>query len=195
GHQWLMASVKFDVDGQPWQIRGHLAQTSLASLSAWKKKSTQQREDVCKAALGAHGGDLLRYLGEAKEAVRNYLTTCAREGFEPNLRRLKTQWASGRMDLRTIIKSTSDSLAALHEQRKRQEMLSRISDALPLAQYPDTFVAASRKRKLIAVLGPTNSGKTHEAFLRLAQAQSGVYLGPLRLLALEAFQRLNSEFG
>ena len=45
------------------------------------------------------------------------------------------------------------------------------------------------------MLGPTNSGKTHDAFERLATAASGIYLGPLRLLALEAFTRLNDEFG
>jgi len=37
------------------------------------------------------------------------------------------------------------------------------------------------------------SGKTHNALVRLAQAQSGVYCGPLRLLAEEVFRRMNSE--
>lgn len=33
--------------------------------------------------------------------------------------------------------------------------------------------------------GPTNSGKTHTALQRLQGAKSGVYCGPLRLLAME----------
>ena len=39
-------------------------------------------------------------------------------------------------------------------------------------------------------LGPTNSGKTHMALQTLQQATSGVYLAPLRLLAMEVRDRL-----
>jgi ATP-dependent RNA helicase SUPV3L1/SUV3 len=39
-------------------------------------------------------------------------------------------------------------------------------------------------------LGPTNSGKTHHALLVLERAKSGVYLAPLRLLAMEIRDRL-----
>lgn len=55
-------------------------------------------------------------------------------------------------------------------------------------------VARSMKRKVIAWLGPTNSGKTHRAVLALAAARSGMYLGPLRLLALEQRDRV-AELG
>ncbi|KAF1785192.1 P-loop containing nucleoside triphosphate hydrolase [Phytophthora cactorum] len=43
--------------------------------------------------------------------------------------------------------------------------------------------------------GPTNSGKTHQALERLKQAgeDGGIYCGPLRLLALEIFERMNSD--
>ncbi len=39
-------------------------------------------------------------------------------------------------------------------------------------------------------LGPTNSGKTHHAIEALIAAKSGVYLAPLRLLAMEIRDRL-----
>jgi len=55
-------------------------------------------------------------------------------------------------------------------------------------------VARSLPRKVVAWLGPTNSGKTHRAVLALAAAKSGMYLGPLRLLALEQRDRL-AELG
>ena len=55
-------------------------------------------------------------------------------------------------------------------------------------------VARSVARKVRAWLGPTNSGKTHRAILALAEAKSGMYLGPLRLLALEQRDRL-TELG
>lgn len=60
-----------------------------------------------------------------------------------------------------------------------------------LLDYLQCFpVARSMKRKVIAWLGPTNSGKTHRAILALSTAKSGMYLGPLRLLALEQRDRL-----
>ena len=60
-----------------------------------------------------------------------------------------------------------------------------------LLDYLQCFpVARSVKRKVIAWLGPTNSGKTHRAMLELKEAASGMYLGPLRLLALEQRDRL-----
>jgi ATP-dependent RNA helicase SUPV3L1/SUV3 len=53
------------------------------------------------------------------------------------------------------------------------------------------------KRKIIYHGGPTNSGKTYHALkaLRLADPEKGggVFCGPLRLLALEVFEELNSE--
>jgi ATP-dependent RNA helicase SUPV3L1/SUV3 len=55
-------------------------------------------------------------------------------------------------------------------------------------------LARSIRRKVVAWLGPTNSGKTHRAMLALAAAESGMYLGPLRLLALEQRDRL-TELG
>ncbi|KAH7890078.1 P-loop containing nucleoside triphosphate hydrolase protein [Phlebopus sp. FC_14] len=47
------------------------------------------------------------------------------------------------------------------------------------------------RRKVIMHVGPTNSGKTHMALRALAASSSGVYAGPLRLLAHEIWERLN----
>uniref|UniRef100_A0A7S3D4P4 RNA helicase n=1 Tax=Palpitomonas bilix TaxID=652834 RepID=A0A7S3D4P4_9EUKA len=59
---------------------------------------------------------------------------------------------------------------------------------------PQLWYPATRrmKRKVILHLGPTNSGKTHGALERLKQADSGMYCAPLRLLAWEVFDRLNT---
>jgi ATP-dependent RNA helicase SUPV3L1/SUV3 len=52
-------------------------------------------------------------------------------------------------------------------------------------------IARSMRRKIIMHVGPTNSGKTHNALRALAAAKTGVYAGPLRLLAHEIWERLN----
>ncbi|MBP2291675.1 helicase-related protein [Azospirillum rugosum] len=54
-------------------------------------------------------------------------------------------------------------------------------------------VARGLGRRLVLVVGPTNSGKTHHAIEALKGAYDGVYLAPLRLLALEVMERLNAE--
>lgn len=62
---------------------------------------------------------------------------------------------------------------------------------LGLHDYPSTFpLARSLNRHIHFHLGPTNSGKTHEALVVLQKAKSGVYLAPLRLLAMEIRDRL-----
>ncbi len=68
---------------------------------------------------------------------------------------------------------------------------SPLAASLNLHDYPGTFpVARSLKRHIHFHLGPTNSGKTHEALVVLQKAKSGVYLAPLRLLAMEIRDRL-----
>lgn len=65
---------------------------------------------------------------------------------------------------------------------------------LKLDKYADFFPKArALDRKLIAYLGPTNSGKTHAAMQHLKASSSGCYLAPLRLMALEGFDALNDE--
>ncbi|HJV87708.1 MAG TPA: helicase-related protein [Noviherbaspirillum sp.] len=75
------------------------------------------------------------------------------------------------------------------QQEERHATLTK--ESINLAEYPASFELACRMpRRFIALLGPTNSGKTHHAMEALAKAKSGVYLAPLRLLALENYERL-----
>lgn len=50
-------------------------------------------------------------------------------------------------------------------------------------------------RKVEVFLGPTNSGKTHQALQHLAQCGEGVYAAPLRMLAWEAYDLLSRQRG
>jgi ATP-dependent RNA helicase SUPV3L1/SUV3 len=74
----------------------------------------------------------------------------------------------------------------LRRQQQREALLARtIRDFKAL--FP---VARSLKREIIFNVGPTNSGKTYEAMQALKNADTGVYLAPLRLLALEGYENL-----
>ncbi|MBR2571675.1 MAG: RNA helicase [Clostridia bacterium] len=70
-----------------------------------------------------------------------------------------------------------------------QEFNERFPDD-PKKEYP---AARAMRRHFTFHLGDTNTGKTYQAIQRLKTADRGVYLAPLRILALENYERLNSE--
>lgn len=71
------------------------------------------------------------------------------------------------------------------------EELQKISDLrLPANWYPE---ARSIERKFVFHAGPTNSGKTHHAMEAFINAESGVYCGPLKMLAVEVFNKTNEK--
>jgi ATP-dependent RNA helicase SUPV3L1/SUV3 len=83
-----------------------------------------------------------------------------------------------------------------HIQRRHkllQEQFSTIDDKTDLTKPHDWYpYARLDRRKIIFHGGPTNSGKTYEALERLKQAKKGMYLGPLRLLAAEVYEKLTA---
>jgi ATP-dependent RNA helicase SUPV3L1/SUV3 len=80
----------------------------------------------------------------------------------------------------------------LHSTLARAEA-ERARALLHLETYENAFpLARSLRRTIHFRLGPTNSGKTHEALEKLKAAESGVYLAPLRLLAMEVRDRLTA---
>ena len=72
--------------------------------------------------------------------------------------------------------------------RKIKMQIMGLVQTDPTAEYVETRAMV---RNFHLHVGPTNSGKTYEAIQHLKEAQCGVYLSPLRLLALEVFDTLN----
>lgn len=71
--------------------------------------------------------------------------------------------------------------------------IKAVHDALDCTHPAEWFPTARMlRRKVHMHVGPTNSGKTHNALRALAAAKHGVYASPLRLLAYEVFDRLNN---
>ena len=50
-------------------------------------------------------------------------------------------------------------------------------------------------KKIIALLGPTNTGKTHEAIEKMLEFDTGIFGLPLRLLAREVYEKCVSKVG
>ncbi len=82
--------------------------------------------------------------------------------------------------------------------QEREEMLKRDQQLREITELyasfsPESYVERGRglKRSFVLHVGPTNSGKTYDAIEDLKKHTPGTYLGPLRLLALEMFDKIN----
>jgi ATP-dependent RNA helicase SUPV3L1/SUV3 len=89
----------------------------------------------------------------------------------------------------------------LEELRARAKKLAgqdigirNLRERVGFGTYINKFRAArGMARHIVFHMGPTNSGKTHAALERLAAAEKGAYLAPLRLLALENYEALRDR--
>lgn len=99
------------------------------------------------------------------------------------LTQLFYSWASHPEQQNVLLKSVS---------RNTLEQISYLYSTADMSYPADMYPRArSMRRKVILHVGPTNSGKTHSALRALAAAKTGIYSGPLRLLAHEIWDRLN----
>lgn len=78
----------------------------------------------------------------------------------------------------------------LLELKRKKEEEARMLDDIFGQEYR---AAADQKVRYILHIGETNTGKTYQALKSMMKAESGLYLAPLRLLALEVYDRLNRE--
>ncbi|KAK9817863.1 hypothetical protein WJX72_003314 [[Myrmecia] bisecta] len=76
------------------------------------------------------------------------------------------------------------------EVRAYRDLVKTVDLRQPHLWYP---IARSMKRRIIYHAGPTNSGKTYHALQAMTAAPSGVYCGPLRLLAMEIYDSCNAN--
>lgn len=86
------------------------------------------------------------------------------------------------------------SMAQLYRESMQKALNKQIVELVPARPEMEFPKAREMDRHFILHIGPTNSGKTYHALERLRDASSGVYLGPLRLLALEVYERMK-EYG
>ncbi|WML47975.1 hypothetical protein RCG23_22175 [Neobacillus sp. PS3-34] len=74
-------------------------------------------------------------------------------------------------------------------ERRRQDEIRMLDDI-----FGEEYRLSRNSRiKYVLHLGETNTGKTYHALGKMKEADSGLYLAPLRLLALEVYDKLNDE--
>ncbi len=87
--------------------------------------------------------------------------------------------------IKLFVKSLKDEVNKKHRKVLLARTIRDFENLFPLAR--------TMKRKLILHIGPTNSGKTYNAMQKLKDADTGYYLAPLRLLALEGYEELKEN--
>ena len=144
-----------------------------------------RREDIAAGltALAADPSlDDIALVSVLAEAIRGRLRRAAQDG---GLAAAARATAEARLE-----EWRRERLGHLHV-RARHRHEQEVVGALTLGRWVASFTEArSMRRRLLALLGPTNSGKSHAAFDMLAASPSGAYLAPLRLLAWEGTERL-----
>ncbi|WPB56438.1 helicase-related protein [Xylophilus sp. GOD-11R] len=189
-------TVAYSVKGEV-TVDGHRVEYALippdgvlAQLNRWVKMAPHKQ--VAALAERLHEHTAADFEREVTGFVMNALRRAAGAGVETGAYCWDAlQRPRERADI--AFQLALDRIDAAAVQRKASLAADRTRESINLARFPDTFrAAAGMRRKIIALLGPTNSGKTHEAMLALQSAKSGVYLAPLRLLALENYERLRA---
>jgi ATP-dependent RNA helicase SUPV3L1/SUV3 len=110
------------------------------------------------------------------------------------LRRVVNRAIGEAVDLTAALERIRFEVGPLDREAAERERVRALVEEHGLIAYRDYFPRArSLKRELVLYAGPTNSGKTWRALNELAAAASGMYLAPLRLLALEGQEELGKR--
>ena len=135
------------------------------------RKHTEEEMDRLISTLAAKDWEILA-LSRSDDAIESYLDYVA----DPRNRHIITKAAP-----------IEDKFKKFYDRKIRFQIMGLVQTD-PTAEYVETRAMV---RNFHLHVGPTNSGKTYEAIQHLKEAQKGVYLSPLRLLALEIYDTLN----
>jgi len=138
---------------------------SVAEVEAWKRQDRDELQATFERMLELAGDFDLQLLGHKR------LTELI--ALEP-----------GRM--RKAIR------AARREHEEKMAFAVLLENNPRFVHYHKLYPARRLTRRWTALLGPTNSGKTHRSIEAMAAAEHGIYLSPLRLMALENQERIEA---
>jgi ATP-dependent RNA helicase SUPV3L1/SUV3 len=161
----------------------------LANAGKWRNLSQEKRMNMVRERV--HAGAIAALRERVRDFVEEIADAAEEHGLDPRpfLQPLSLSETATPAD--QVFDRIRQRVEHAVERRMEERQAERTRASINLAEYPDSFELARRMpRRFVALLGPTNSGKTHQAMEDLANARSGVYLAPLRLLALENYERL-----
>ena len=203
---WL-DSMGIHRDGLHW--RRHVAQPLALSEPGWKLQvafladiessliwaffrtgdQAPVLDALAKAPAYAHSAELTEHL----EVLLSQAGDCNPQRMDSLLPALQAE-CSRALPLAALKAGCTRAMDRWAHRVYELDTLQDLNAELAFKGYPDTFTLARQLRRQVTLfVGPPNSGKTYTAFERLAQADKGAYLAPLRLLALEGRDRLQAR--
>ncbi len=156
----------------------------------------------------------IRNLEELHRQIKNLCGFAIRRNREPLLRQMREEFFPKlvQLDLGMLLeeqkegidgefiaymrralpgKICQETLFTLYPRYRQHKVKDKILELVPMRPEMEFAEVRQMQRHFILHIGPTNSGKTFRSLERLKLARQGVYLGPLRLLALEVYEQMN----
>jgi ATP-dependent RNA helicase SUPV3L1/SUV3 len=198
-HDWVLTKRISDVSNAVFDLKKILDKNFHQMRNKLKRSSVNKLETEVKQHFRSKFG-INSDLGKVyKEKLTVFFNTLlVEQGFKPELvapeeydrffLQLETNIWKGEIFLKKEFERFTMAILAL----KRKDVSSTILRDY-LGQFWLHTEARRINRKIIYHMGPTNSGKTYHAIEALCQAKKGCYLAPLRLLASELFDTMNSK--
>ena len=189
----LRAQTRKAVDALGWKLIGH----GTAEIRCERRLTIGPRTVVIRGRVPVELPDPLT--ADAGELAVRALVDPALEPFRTATERAASKLLSEPDDVvQTHVFERSSFFSALEDARRgmvqayqlleNRRIDDKVDAQVGLRFYLDGFT--TERRTFEYFVGPTNSGKTHAALEHLRAARSGMYLAPLRLLALEVYERL-----
>ncbi|KAK1759410.1 mitochondrial ATP-dependent RNA helicase [Echria macrotheca] len=97
-----------------------------------------------------------------------------------------------KQEIKGLVKELKYSFESFILQKRLPKAMTAKHMELADMRFPYEWYPATRmmQRTIHLHVGPTNSGKTYNALKALEEAKTGIYAGPLRLLAHEIYSRI-----
>ncbi|HJV46143.1 MAG TPA: DEAD/DEAH box helicase [Bacillota bacterium] len=183
--QFLLKEEKALQDVNQAVKRENALSVAIQSLSTWISQLKKQGTDE---ELLAKGLEVREQLKEKMRAVSAVILESVNEQYQTEFSLI--QFIEGQEGAYY----TNGILNILHRSGKIHELFQKLlADIIPIHPKDEYPLARQMKRKFVIHAGPTNSGKTYESIEALKDGEKGIYLSPLRLLALEIYEKLNAE--
>jgi len=185
GHYY---SLQKDLDKLFFRFRKKLKKSSLNRLESQIKNQVKGYFNYPSDLAKKHSANLESFFKQILKRQGLKQDLVGESEYERFFKQLSSNLWKNESFLEREFKKQLNALLIL----KRKDISGKILQDY-LGEFWIHSLARSMKRKIIYHAGPTNSGKTYFAVRNLMKAKKGCYLAPLRLLAAELYDTMNTE--
>ncbi|ATH09067.1 hypothetical protein BIY24_14275 [Halobacteriovorax marinus] len=181
-------SLQKELDKTVFKARNKLKRSSLNRLESQIKNNLSDRFDYPSDLAKDHSRNIIPYLRDWLNNNDLSEDLIEDKEYEKFFSQLGSNLWKGKKYLQREFRKFVRAIVVL----KKKDVSSKILNDY-LGEFWLHSNARDIKRTIIYHMGPTNSGKTYHAIEALSKAKTGCYLAPLRLLAGELYDTLNSK--